>query len=531
MNIYLAGIFLGLLFYLAIGLWAGRRVKSLDDYYVSGRNATTLFIAGTMFASMLSTNGFMGDTAYAYSGNITTLFIINTLCACGYVIGPLYFGRYIRRAQVNTMPSYFRLRFNSRRIQILSGLIVTVSLGAYLLSVLQATGILMQSLTGLDRLSCLLISFAAILLFTLYSGSKGVILIDTAMCVCFLLSTIFVGYYVFENAGGLASLVERLTLNPNAPKDLLSYHGNTGEQSPFTTIIYGVTLGIVWLITVAVSPWQAGRNLIAKDEHTIFRSGIISAILTIYFLLFLYLIAIAMIEIYPNMPRPENVIIYAAYELAPKALGAFLLTGILSAGLSSATTFLSVVSFSIADDVLGIKLDSEAAQLKLTRLIILAVSVAVLVMAYFELASIRIIAWFASTIIAASWGYVAFASVWSGRLNERAAFYSMIGGFAGYLGAKAATAAGLFSLPAWLDAFFVGLAISVVLGVAFSGKQSKSERAFLKALHELPKSEQKGSEYRQDIRYGYAFIAAGVMIMLFLIIHWAIPYNKTLGRF
>lgn len=107
MNIYLWGVVISILLYLLAGFYAGRKVKNIEDYYVSGRNASTFLITGTMFASMLSINGFMGDTAYAYNGHITSIVLINTICACGYIIGPLLFGRFIRRAKVNTMPSYF----------------------------------------------------------------------------------------------------------------------------------------------------------------------------------------------------------------------------------------------------------------------------------------------------------------------------------------------------------------------------------------------------------------------------------------
>lgn len=531
MNVYAAGVFIGICVYLLIGFYAGKKVKNLEDYYVSGRNATTFFIAGTMFASMLSTNGFMGDTAYAYGGNITTIFLINTLCACGYIIGPLYFGRFIRRAKVNTMPSYFFYRFNSRRIQKFAGVITVVSLGAYLLSVISGTSILMEALSGFDRAACLFISWLCILLFTIYSGSRGVIIIDTAMCLCFLLSTVFVGYFVFAEIGGASNLIQKLAVNPNTPKDLLSYHGNTGGGSVFDIVSYGLTLGIVWMITVAVSPWQAGRNLMAKNEHVIFRSGVISALLTIFFLLFLYIIAISVIELNPNMAKPEQVIIWAAHEAVPQILGVFLLTGILSAGLSSATTFLSVVSFSLANDIFAINFKSEKQQVNFTRIVVFVVSVAALAVAYFDLASIRVIAWFASTIIAASWGFLAFASVWSKRLTERGAYLSMIGGFFGYLGSKALVEFAGAPLKNFFDPFFIGVFISIALAILGSKGQQRTaaETEFYTNLHILPQSEQNLKDYKIDKIYAYVLIASGVILTCLLITYWAVPYNEIKG--
>ena len=61
MSIFFVGVIVSIIVYLVVGLWSGRQVKDVNDYYVSGRNAPTILIAGTLFASMLSVNGFMGD--------------------------------------------------------------------------------------------------------------------------------------------------------------------------------------------------------------------------------------------------------------------------------------------------------------------------------------------------------------------------------------------------------------------------------------------------------------------------------------
>ena len=79
MNIFFIGVVVSILVYIVVGIWAGRSVKDVNDYYVSGRNAPTILIAGTLFASMLSVNGFMGDQGWCYSGNITTLVLLNSM--------------------------------------------------------------------------------------------------------------------------------------------------------------------------------------------------------------------------------------------------------------------------------------------------------------------------------------------------------------------------------------------------------------------------------------------------------------------
>jgi len=528
MSIYTIGVLVCIAVFILVGTYAGRKVKNVEDYYVCGRNAPTALIAGTMFASLLSTSGFMGDTAYCFTGNITTMLIINTLCACGYVLGPLLFGRNLRRAEVNTMPSYFGKRFNSRRIRRFAGITTIISLSAYLLSVIQGTGLLMETLTGYQSTTCLMISWGCITVFTFYSGSRGVVITDTMMCIFFLAATIIAGPFVFDRIGGLGNLIPTLASLPEAPPCLLDYHGNPGSGSKFDIVMYGITMGLVWMLAVAVSPWQAGRNMMAKNEHVIFRAGAISAFLTVFFLFYLYLMTISIIPLQPAIDRPEKVLIWAAFEVMPQMIGVVLLTGIMTAGLSSASTFLSVVSFSLSSDVLDIDFKNEAAQLKFTRFSVLVVGVIALGLACLNLSSIRIITWFASTIIAASWGVVAISSVWSDKLTERGAYWAMAGGFFGYLASKLLKEVVGLPLNNFLDPFFIGIAISAILAYFGSKGQARTpaERDFHSGLHAIPASAALPKDYHRDKVYGVGLIVAGIAITAFLIIHWAMPYNQ-----
>ena len=68
MNIYLIGVLAALAVFFAVGLFAGKKVKDTNDYYVAGRNAPTMLIVGSLIASFLSTGAFLGDIGEVYSG-------------------------------------------------------------------------------------------------------------------------------------------------------------------------------------------------------------------------------------------------------------------------------------------------------------------------------------------------------------------------------------------------------------------------------------------------------------------------------
>ena len=530
MNIFTIGVIISIIVYIIIGNYAGRSVKDVDDYYVSGRNAPTILIAGTLFASMLSTNGFMGDTGWTYTGYITAMIMINALCAAGYIFGPLFFGRYIRRVGVITMPQYFGDRFNSQRIQSLAGVTTIISMTAYLLAVLQGTTLLMQELTGMSLLVCLLISWACFTSFTFYSGSAGVILTDTLMFIIFIGATILAGPFVFQQAGGLTNLIPNLLASADAPSDILRFHGNLGGGTVFQAMSYMITIGLVWLVTVSVSPWQASRNLMAKNEHVTFRSGTIAAICTIIFLTFLYLMAISLNLINPSIEPTEKVMIWAAFNAMPTLLGVLMLTGIMAAGLSSASTFLSVTGFSATNDVFKLTFKNDKHQLWTSRWIMLGISFIALVLAYFNPPAIRIISWFASTIIAASWGPVAFASIWSNKITEKGAFWGMLCGFMGQIGAESLTRFTAISLGGFFHPFFIGVYLNL-LAIYIGSKTSsvtREEKAYLEKMHIIPESELNRDDYKRDKLYAKIMMSSGIVVTVLMVVFWAVPVMNSL---
>lgn len=532
MTIYLAGVLVSFALYLFLGFYAGKKVKNTTDYYVAGRNAPTILIAGTLFASMLSTNAFMGDTGWCYTGNITSIVLLNALCGSGYVIGALWFGRYLRRSECKTMPEYFGIRFNDIKNRRLAAVILVCSLTAYLLACMTGTGILLQELTGLSRTACIVIAWACFTSFTFYSGSKGAILTETAMFMIFVGASIIAAPYIFNAQGGLGELLTNLMNNPDTPNGLLDYHGSPegtyGEGTTiFSAVMYAIAFGIVWLVTVGISPWQAGRVMMAKNEHVAIRSSSIACMLTTVFCGLTYLMAIAVINLYPNMEDPQRVLIWASYNVVPKVVGMLVLTGIMAAGLSSAVTFLSVVGFSVTSDIVKYEFRDDNHKLFASRVVMIVVGVVALILALLNVGGIRVITWFASTLIAASWCVSGFGSVWSKTLTAKGARWSMAAGFIGFLAAKSAAVFGGVSLQNWLDPFFIGLYASVIFAVIGTKTSvlTREEIEYREKIHILPEAESLASDYRRDRVYGNIMVAVGVLVTVFLLFGWALPYN------
>lgn len=529
MNAYLIGTILAIVIFVIIGVIAGKKVKDTNDYYVAGRRAPVILIVGSLIASFLSTGAFMGDTGEVYSGFFMGIVIVGILQASGYVYGAGLFGKYIRRAKVNTVPEYFGKRFNSRRIRVLASLTLMIAVTAYLLSAIQGVSTLMTQITGLDYKACVILAWVAFTIFTVYSGSMGVLITDTIMFLVFLVAALIGIPYIISAAGGWNEGITALATSTTNP-GIISWTNNLTYLYPTGTqnLIWAIVYGIVWAIVVMVSPWQTSRYLMAKDEHTVMRSSVFASMGVVVVTTLLYFSAAFIYKINPNLESASTNLIWAAMNVMPMIVGVIMLTGILSAGISSASTFLSLIGTSLTNDIMKQK-DDMKANLRLSRIVMGVVSVIVLIIAFFNPPQIFVIMYFGGTVIASAWGIVALTSVWNKKMSESGAFYGMLFGFLGCAVTKSWSALTHTTLPVYLDPFFIGLVLSII-GMVIGNrakKATKEEIQEYEELHVRPKSEKNAVEEKKTFNLTYLYLAFGVVLGLVFVFAYAIPYMNA----
>ena len=534
MDIFSGAILISLLIYIVVGNYAGRRVKKLDDYFVAGRRAPTLLIVGTLVASVLSTTLFIGETGFVYEGQAGPYLLWPPIGAMGYIFGALLFGRYLRRSRAITMADYFGRRFNSQRVQTAAGITIIFGLGGYLLAVTQGTAILLTQITDFTFTQALVISWVSYTAFTMYSGSRGVILTDTLMFLLFTSVAMLALIFLVQDAGGWVASVRALAELPEKP-DLMAWHGMVGDDTPFSSALHfalwNITLALAWGMVYAVSPWQSSRYLIARDEHVVIRAACIAAIFVIVMELTLYAAGAVINLSDPGIEPSELAIIYAAMNLLPELMGALLLAGIMAAGLSSASTFLSLVGFSVSNDLFRHDAVDDNRMLKLSRLAMLVAGVVTLVIAFYSPVDIFWLTYFVGTLFASSWGAVGLMSVWSKRITADAAFWGIISGFVFNAGPKALAYAGWIELPIWLDPILLGGLVSLagVLVLSWFGRVSRAEQVYRLRLHRIPEPEVSRSKSRVT-RYAPLTLAIYSLTMcLILLTIYVYPYQEATG--
>lgn len=532
--VYTSAILLSLIGYFVIGHLAGRRVKHLDDYLVAGRNAPTFLILGTLVASYLSTSAFLGETGFAYQGYPFVMLIFAAISTSGCLLGALAFGRYLRRSGALTVPEFFGKRFASKRVQRIAGLTTVLGLGAYLLGVMQGAGIMFQELTGLPYWVGLVLVWLTYTGFILYSGSPGVMLTDTIMFVIFSVAALGGSLYIIQDLGGWHGVVEGLLTQSDKPGIALWHGVLQGDEATFSTpgeaLTWGLTLGLVWAAVLAASPWQSSRYLMARNEHVVMRSAMLTAVsLAVFYALMM--ITGAAINLYDPTLNGERAMVWAALNVLPTWLGVVILTGVFAAGLSSCSTFLSIIGFSISNDIMPAN-STEAAAMRTSRFAVLGAGLIALILALFQPPAVMVVVWFAATLFASSWGPVALMSIWSRRITAAGASWGLTIGFIGNLILSLMVQAEWLTLPTYLHPVLLSTLMALVAIAAASSmtRVSQAESDYRAFLHRDDEHEPAG--WTAGSRGVAVFtMLAGVGVGAFLWRQYADTLAELAGRF
>jgi len=481
----------------------------------------------------MSSTMFLGEAGFAYETQGGPYVLFPQAAAIGYVLGALFFGRYLRRSRTNTLAEFFGQRFNSKRVQVLAGITIILGLGGYLLAVTQGAAILLEGLTDLTYVQGLVVAWLSYTVFTMYSGSRGVILTDTLMFLLFTIASAAAIIFLVRDLGGVPTIIEDLVAI-DEKKDLMSWHGMIGPgtewPTPMDYLIWAIVIDVSWMLVYMVSPWQSSRHQMARNEHVVIRSATIAALFVALLQVMVYGMG-AVINIGdPAIIPPESATIWASLHMLPEILGALMLAGIMAAVLSSASTFLSLVGFSVSNDIGIHKKGDEAKTLRFSRIMMLVVGSLALAAALVFPPQIFWLTTFIATIFASSWGPVGLMAIWSKRITEKAAFWGMLTGLVFNVVPKLFEFIGMLELPSYLNPVIIGGVASLIVTIVISRRTTPGaeEVSYLARLHERPVDEIGPRRTRTTlIAPAVLLVVNGLLLPVVLTMNYVVPYQRA----
>ena len=104
--VYFAGM-------IAVGLVSRRRVKATDDFFVAGRKGSTLFITGSLLATIIGGSATVGMAGLGFSRGLTGAWWL-LVGSIGLVVLGFLFAKKVRQYALYTLPELVKEQYDSR---------------------------------------------------------------------------------------------------------------------------------------------------------------------------------------------------------------------------------------------------------------------------------------------------------------------------------------------------------------------------------------------------------------------------------
>lgn len=210
---------------MVIGIYSGRKSKSIADFTVGGRNAGAWLSAlsyGTAYFSAVMFVGYAGGTGLQYG-----------LWGIAAGIGNAVFGSWLAwrvlarrtrdvsaRLKIKTMPQFFDARYQSKAMKTFSAVVIFIFLVPYSASVYKGLASVADVLLGIDVTVCMVIIAVVAILLLLLGGYVAQARADFVQGIVMMFGVALLIFFVLrsEQVDGFAGLAAYAQTAAGLPK-------------------------------------------------------------------------------------------------------------------------------------------------------------------------------------------------------------------------------------------------------------------------------------------------------------------------
>jgi SSS family solute:Na+ symporter len=324
---------------LAIGVVSRKKAGRADDFFVAGRKGSSLFIVGSLLATIIGGSATVGMAGLGFQRGLTGAWWL-LAGSIGLIVLGVFFARKVRKFALYTLPELIEKQYD-RRMAFASSILIVIAWTGVIAAQIIAAGKIMGILGMGDPTLWMVIFSFVFITYTVLGGQYSVIRTDLFQSI-----VIFGGIFA-----GLGLLLSRLGgwdgLQSALPADMFSFP--TGSQFGGADL---ASLLLVVGLTYVVGPDMYSRIFCARDDATARSSTFWAAGLMIPIAFAVTLIGMGAAALFPDIAA-EQALPMVISEVFSPLLGGIVLAALLCAMMSSADTTLLSASTILTVDIIG----------------------------------------------------------------------------------------------------------------------------------------------------------------------------------
>ena len=409
----------------AIGMWAKRRTRDDDSYFIGGRRLGGPVASLSYAASTMSAWSILGVSGIAFSQGFAVIWLLpGTLT--GTTLVWFWLGQRLNQGAhrnrwitltdliIEGIEGRQRLRLIS-----LAAVVVFISFTFYVAAQFQGAATAFSNIMEVNELSALLLGSGIVLIYTLLGGFWAVSLTDALQAVLMLVAAVLLSLVALDTVGGLEGLCQGLA--SAAASEQLSLTG--GRRGMLAA---GFVLGLLSIgFGPLGQPHLLNRIMAIKDAKVLHRAGIIALTWQFVVLVSMFLLGLCghiLLE-KASVVDAEQIFFLLTDRLLSSVLAGVLIAAVMSAIMSTADSQLLVAASALSHDLM------RCSSLVTSRLFVLLIGLLAVMIAYGLPDAIFSRALFAWSALGAAFGPVVIARLLRWRVSPTGVICAVAVGF------------------------------------------------------------------------------------------------------
>jgi len=450
----------------AIGVWATRRTRTAEDFYVAGHGIGLWALTLAAMSATLSGFAFIGGPGLVYSVGLGAMFIILPASITN-ALGAWVLAKRLRLLaevrNVITIPDAIGARFRSPLAQGLSGVSILVAVIGYMATNVLALGVVIDALFGIGLGWGIWLGTAVVLGYSASGGILAGIYADVFQGSLMAVASVLVFLFVLDAGGGLGGLSHTILA------------GDPGFLAPWghLTALAAVSFYFVFGFGSLGQPHVVHKFYMLRDPkrlrwYPLLVTGALILATLLYFGVGVASKGLVLSGDMAPLANPDEATPRFLLGFTPRILAGVVFSSVAAAIMSTVNSFLNIGAAAVTHDLpvsLGHRVGDE---LRMGRMATVLISLLAALTAQLSgqlVAFLGIFGWglFASTLVPS----LALGLNWSGA-TRAGAVASIATGLVLTLAMETLSFFGVWSFPAGVTVSAVSLVLSVAVFIGVS---------------------------------------------------------------
>lgn len=356
----------------AIGIFYGRKIKSIEEFSIGKRNFSIPIIVATLVATLIGGGSTLGIAEQSFR-----IGLIFPLAYCGmalerflvaYLVAP-----HMKEFLGSISAGDIMGKLYGKNAQVLTG-IATITTSVFMVGAhITAMGFLFEASMDMSRTHGLILGTMIVLSYAPFGGINSVTFTDVFQFLCILAAIPIACAIGLHDVGGFSAIFD------SVPASHLNIFLNDDKT------LYNHSLIFLSYSIPACYPVIIQRILMSKNVHEAKRSLIVTGLLSAAFFITVGILGLVVLVKAPNI-NPQQTFAFAINNMLPIGIKGLVIAGLLAVMMSTMDSFLNSIGVAASYDILSALTNKESIRkraVNITRIVIFFSGIASLISAIY----------------------------------------------------------------------------------------------------------------------------------------------------